>query len=1096
MEAYTEMQVIDIVERYDEETCAELICLVGKQLDGTALKLFLKHVPHELYVAVGESFSATSAESLVTALEDALDANMHGCRRTACACERSGEGSGVNREPCSLTRRRLLRGKKKVRGHEIVRRRGFHVYEAEDRPFLRLFLSHAFFASAVARWVNGEARARDFLADVPPQHFGVYECRAKPVDSFLASVDVASFDWVRFSTAAHSLAHGEHLIPVREMQVLRKGGWHAAVTGELISPLADTQDRPNAALTTLFFDIETISKKYNNSESDAAAYPVGIITCVTNSGDKATFMTGPDFGGGDHVRLFPSEPAMLTAFANFVRELDPDVVCGYNSNMFDVPYLVKRAARLGLRGFASLSRFRDSSLMIHERVVVKNQTGGRKRAFVDCPGRIFMDLHPIILQNYRLENYKLATVASKFNLDSKGDVKYEEIYDTFHGDASARARLEHYALRDAELAREVEQRTDSTRRLVAKCRILRLRANDVLDRGLGYLLSMLIAGEYRRQGYVNTKGGAGTKPRSVAAVPPSAPSRGEVDEGERYDIEPSPWEQTYADEGDAAAPEEYTRELDAAFALVEGYRELWELKMGKGKYAGAYVFEPRAGFIEDAIATFDFNSLYPSIIQTMNVCRSTQLLSARGVSVEEANVSPSGFAFSKAKEGVFPRIERQLVAERKAVRARMKTVSEPAVLAMLDAEQNELKIAANSLYGLLGTITSEVSLLSGAISITSWGAQFIRRTQQSMTAQYGSDTVEVVYGDTDSLFVRLVGVRDIARARELATEMERWVNNALRTWLTEEHRIENGVMKMEAENISMPTVLIEKKRYIKCVYATVPPKGKADTPEIKKSGVETRASTLFTRNTIDACLRMRMLEGREQGAILDFVRARIQALYLGEVEDLAELRRSVSLTREVHEYATPTPHVRAAKQMLAAGQTLNVGDRVEFFYCNVVVPRKCTNSDSVVCASLADRYELKWEFYAEELVKAVENILTLIIPGYDIRAATHPSTFKRAAPKRQALPPPTTRAASADFFTTSHRQALITPRAEAPRTEEASAPQAGYLQATLVPGGQAPAAVHSVAYQAGVQRKRRRTVRRKPEATADARAKAWFAAIS
>ncbi|CAG8485071.1 10717_t:CDS:2, partial [Paraglomus brasilianum] len=47
---------------------------------------------------------------------------------------------------------------------------------------------------------------------------------------------------------------------------------------------------------------------------------------------------------------------MLHAWRDFVSEVDPDVVIGYNISNFDLPYLLDRAARLNAKEFPFLGR--------------------------------------------------------------------------------------------------------------------------------------------------------------------------------------------------------------------------------------------------------------------------------------------------------------------------------------------------------------------------------------------------------------------------------------------------------------------------------------------------------------------------------------------------------------------------------------------------------------------------------------------------------------------------------------------------------------------------------------------------------------------
>lgn len=54
---------------------------------------------------------------------------------------------------------------------------------------------------------------------------------------------------------------------------------------------------------------------------------------------------------------------MLSAWAEFVRDLDPDILTGYNINNFDIPYLIDRAKHLKLDKFAYLGRILSIKLV-------------------------------------------------------------------------------------------------------------------------------------------------------------------------------------------------------------------------------------------------------------------------------------------------------------------------------------------------------------------------------------------------------------------------------------------------------------------------------------------------------------------------------------------------------------------------------------------------------------------------------------------------------------------------------------------------------------------------------------------------------------
>lgn len=50
---------------------------------------------------------------------------------------------------------------------------------------------------------------------------------------------------------------------------------------------------------------------------------------------------------------------MLQAWRDFVEEVDPDVVIGYNIANFDLPYLMDRASHLNAKKFPYLGRLKS-----------------------------------------------------------------------------------------------------------------------------------------------------------------------------------------------------------------------------------------------------------------------------------------------------------------------------------------------------------------------------------------------------------------------------------------------------------------------------------------------------------------------------------------------------------------------------------------------------------------------------------------------------------------------------------------------------------------------------------------------------------------
>ena len=57
---------------------------------------------------------------------------------------------------------------------------------------------------------------------------------------------------------------------------------------------------------------------------------------------------------------------MLKKWSDFVRELEPDILTGYNINNFDVTYLLNRASHLKIKNFEYLERIKNAKSVIKD----------------------------------------------------------------------------------------------------------------------------------------------------------------------------------------------------------------------------------------------------------------------------------------------------------------------------------------------------------------------------------------------------------------------------------------------------------------------------------------------------------------------------------------------------------------------------------------------------------------------------------------------------------------------------------------------------------------------------------------------------------
>ncbi|KAK0123729.1 DNA-directed DNA polymerase delta [Cadophora gregata] len=343
------------------------------------------------------------------------------------------------------------------------------------------------------------------------------------------------------------------------------------------------------------------------------------------------------------------------------------------------------------------------------------------------------------------------------------------------------------------------------------------------------------------------------------------------------------------------------------------------------QYEGATVIEPTRGYYDVPIATLDFASLYPSIIQAHNLCYTTLLNKnviekLNLVKDEDYIVTPNGdmFCTLKQRKGLLAQILEELLTARKQAKRELAVETDPFKKAVLNGRQLALKISANSVYGLTGATVGKLPCLAIASSTTSYGRQMIEKTKEEVEQKYTiangySHDAQVIYGDTDSVMVKF-GCKDLPTAMKLGEEAAAYVSSKF-----------IKPIKLEFEKVYFPYLLINKKRYAG-LYWTNPDKyDKMDT-----KGIETvrRDNCRLVQNVIETVLRMILIDRDVQGA-QDYVKDTISDLLQNKI-DMSKLVITKALAKA--DYTAKQAHVELAERMKKrdAGSAPTLGDRVAY----------------------------------------------------------------------------------------------------------------------------------------------------------------------
>ncbi|KAK4685136.1 DNA polymerase alpha subunit A, partial [Tremellales sp. Uapishka_1] len=339
-----------------------------------------------------------------------------------------------------------------------------------------------------------------------------------------------------------------------------------------------------------------------------------------------------------------------------------------------------------------------------------------------------------------------------------------------------------------------------------------------------------------------------------------------------------------------------------------------EASSNKAKYLGGKVFEPKKGLYDKYILIMDFNSLYPSIIQEYNIDFTT--VERDEIDNEEVDGAIPEIPEHDVAQGVLPRIIATLVGRRRQVKGLMKDKSASAAkLQQYDIKQKALKLTANSMYGCLGLDGSRFSSRPLAALTTFKGREILTHTSELAESMQ----LEVVYGDTDSVFVNS-NVDTYAEALKIANEFKKMVNERYK------------LLEIDLDATFSRLLLLQKKKY---AAIKIDEQGNKTT-EIKGLDMKRREFSKVSKDISGAVLR-EVLSGEATETVAEKICELLSSLGQrvrgGEVplEDFIIFKR---LGKNPEDYAgTKDAHVHVALRMKAKGVSARTHDVIPYIIC-------------------------------------------------------------------------------------------------------------------------------------------------------------------
>ena len=128
------------------------------------------------------------------------------------------------------------------------------------------------------------------------------------------------------------------------------------------------------------------------------------------------------------LKICKDEKQLLIEFTNYINELDPDIITGYNIWGFDWMYMYERAKLLDIEEeFCKMSRIGYETCRYIEKSLSSSALGDNLLKYIEMTGRVQVDLFKLIQKDYNLSSYKLNSVSQEF-LQGNAEFIYDGDY--------------------------------------------------------------------------------------------------------------------------------------------------------------------------------------------------------------------------------------------------------------------------------------------------------------------------------------------------------------------------------------------------------------------------------------------------------------------------------------------------------------------------------------------------------------------------------------------------------------------------------------------------------------------------------------------
>jgi DNA polymerase elongation subunit (family B) len=521
--------------------------------------------------------------------------------------------------------------------------------------------------------------------------------------------------------------------------------------------------------------------KPNNEITSIALYDPTVDKYVAFVLDKNRLYDNRD---NDNVEVVfcDNETNLLLKFMDYYEMMQPTIITGWNSDGFDIPYLINRVRQIC--GPHVVSRFSPIGQVKYNPRKEKYVIAG-----VSCLD--YMMLYKKFTyteqQNYRLDTIGRVEVGM-------GKVEYEgSLDDLFAEDLET---FIDYNLTDVKIIVELDKKLQFIELVRGICHVGHV-PYEVFWHSSRFLEGTIIT-------YLHRKG----------IIVTNKPADGQAMMNQRGD-----------DEG----------------------------------FEGAFVKEPIPG-LYDWVYSLDLQSLYPSIIMSLNISPETKIGFVRNWNVEQhskkeikkyvieevsnagytfelepdefnsfmednkLSISSNGVLYDNSKMGIIPEVLDVWFKQRVEFKDLMKKYTNEGnneKASYYDRRQHIQKIFLNSLYGTLGLPVFRFYDVDNASAVTLTGQDVIKTSTKFVNLKYkkatGKDEDFCVYVDTDSLYYPALPVIEgnniMEETIQLARETEDQLNSFYDLMAKKMFNCDSHRFYIKGEVIASTGFWVAKKRY-------------------------------------------------------------------------------------------------------------------------------------------------------------------------------------------------------------------------------------------------------------------------------------------